>query len=163
VTGYTSYASASLFVTLTQHLDLGDLPPTTTTAVVDGVTVQTGGVPDLLERASEDLDAFLCWPAPYDFGRRIPVEALTPFAYDCLARATCLQAAYRLTVTEDDMTEGRPRALTIGGGQVTFSPTAPDPISPAALVLLAGAGLYKRSNCASAPAPPSDAFPPLPG
>jgi hypothetical protein len=138
----TAYATADLFASLTAHLDL-DVPDD-----VDG----------LLERASRDLDAYLSWPAPLAAGLRIDPAALTAFQADVLQQACVRQAAYRLEVGEEDLVEGMPRVLNSGPGGISFSTLPPEPIGRDVLVLLAGAGLLKRSGTAP---PPPDAEPPV--
>ena len=133
----TAYADAALFTSLTGHLQL-DRPD---------------DIDQLLARSSDDIDSYLSWPAPVAAGRRIDVSTLTEFQQDCLARACCMQAAYRVTVDEtDDLIVGRPRLTALPGG-IAVAPTAPDLLGPQTLVLLQGAGLLKRSGCAAPPPP----------
>jgi len=134
----TAYCSSADFALLAGHLDL-DVPD---------------DVDALCERASRDLDAWLCWPPPLlTAGLRIDVTLLTAFQVDCLVRATVAQSAYRLVVDEEAMIEGAPKVTGVTGG-LTFSPTAPDLISRAALTLLAGASLLNYRTGTASPPPP---------
>jgi hypothetical protein len=133
-----------------------------------------GDVQALLDRATADLDAWLCWPMPPDPDPlptplsdlppvgpvvlapvgRIDPASLTWWQRDCLAKACVLQALYRLEVDESSLIEGRPQVQSVGG-LLTFDRAGPDPISPAAITALAGAGLLvHRTGCA-----PPDAGP----
>jgi hypothetical protein len=140
-----SYATADQFAAQLAHVaDDLDIPED-----LDG----------LLQRASGDLDAYLCWPPPVgpvlvppDPVDRIDTSQLTWWQRDALARATCQQAAYRLTVAELDLIEGAPRVTAVGGA-LTFAPTAPDLIGRSALVCLSGAGLLRYRT---GTAPPDD-------
>ena len=132
-----AYATPELFAAVTGYLEL---------SAPDDVN-------GLLQRASEDLDGWLAWPAPIAAGVRIDTTSLTPYQQDCLQRACCLQAAYRLTVGEDDMAEGVPRVANVG--PISLTQTAPDRIGPDVKVLIAGSGLLRRSGTAAKPPDPA--------
>jgi hypothetical protein len=128
----------------------------------------------LLDRATQDLHSYLHWPLPTadpdplptaitDPGSpvvgtpvprppsgRIDTTQLTWFQADCLARACVLQACYRLEVGDDALVEGRPQVLSVPG--LRLATTAPDPVSPAAIACLSGAGLL-RSDTGPGPRP----------
>ena len=84
-------------------------------------------------------------------GRKLIPELLTAAQRAALARATCLQALFRLEVDDEDLLGAD--ALSAAGG-VTFGPT-PRPPSPAAVEALAGYGFAWRSGSVAAP-PPRD-------
>jgi hypothetical protein len=121
----TSYASLDQFEEFVTAIECPDLPDT------------PSDVQALLDRASEDIDAWLRWPAPpdpEDDGEppvtRIPAASLTRFERRRLARATIAQALYRVTVGEGELLEGAGRITAAGG--ISFVTAAPDPIAPAA-------------------------------
>ena len=113
----TSYATTDEFAAATAHLDL-DLPD---------------DIGALLDRASEDLDGYLRFPIPEDPDgdgdlpvRRIPEAALTRWERRILSRACVLQAAYRVTVGEEDIVEGKNRVLSAVGGELRRGRAGPD-------------------------------------
>jgi len=125
-----SYASVEQFHEWTEYLSaVIDLPE-------DG---SNEAIQRLLDRASEDLDGYLRWPASdpgpgyLTHGR---VKWQDPLAGLALARSCVEQAVYRCLQGEDDLAEGQ-STITAAAG-VSFS-SAPLPlIGPQVLLRLAG-------------------------
>lgn len=126
----TAYADASDFEAASSHLDL-DAP--------SGFQLDA-----LLDRAADDIDAYLDLPVAVDGGDRLDVETLTDGQREALALATAQQAYWRLIVGEEDVSEGRPRLLGIDG--VSFASDAPDVLGPEARRTLSRAGLLVRTG-----------------
>jgi hypothetical protein len=115
---------------------------------------------ELLDRASRDVESYLCFPAvddpddPDAVPDRIP--PLTASQQRSLMRATVSQAAYRLARDEGDLLEGAPSLLSAAG--VSFSAQPPPPIGPETMMWLSGnPSLWTwRTGCAP-PDRPTDA------
>jgi hypothetical protein len=74
----------------------------------------------LLERASADVDAWLCWPVPGDDDPAVPpcridVATLTKWESWVLSTSTVWQGLYRIARNEIDLLEGPPDLVSAGG------------------------------------------------
>jgi hypothetical protein len=112
----------------------------------------------ILERASQDLDGWLCWPIPDPDSAvvppcRIDLSTLSAWEVWVLQTACVQQALYRLGRDEVDLLEGPPDLLSAGG--VSFAAQAPPLVGPMALLALAGATNLQRyrTGCAAPPVP----------
>jgi hypothetical protein len=101
----------------------------------------------LLNRARDDLDTYLAWPAPTgDTLDRIDVETLTPYQRDRLRRAACAQALYRIAIEEDGLLLGR-SVVGMTVGDVTLPAIPPEEICQQAKTWLTGSGLVRSAPC----------------
>jgi hypothetical protein len=95
----------------------------------------------LLERASADLDGWLCWPVPGDDDPAVPpcridVGSLSKWESWTLQTATIWQAQYRLARDEIDLLSGPPDLVAAGG--LSFASQAPPLIGGMTQLVLSG-------------------------
>jgi hypothetical protein len=97
----------------------------------------------VLERASHDIDYLLGFPPPVTDSLRIDLTELDGFQRAALARATALQACYRLQRGEAEFIVDQDGIAGVEG--ISFASQPPPRIGPAAREAIADAGLFRRS------------------
>jgi hypothetical protein len=155
-----SYATPDQFTAWTSHLTDLDVPD-----VTGEDPVQT--LQNLLDRASADIDAALCWPLPPDppdpddplLNMRIPASGLSRYEQQALARANVAQAVYRCERGDDELAFGQPDIVSVSG--IAFAQVKPEPIGGETFLALSGAPAlwWYRSGTVTPDPPPDDSAP----